>query len=215
MDWKDWAPLYDRIRSDFGYPLEADERAAERLDELLAEGSKPLPDIASVLKGEDVVIVGGATFDAANIPPDSTIVAADGATDAVLAAGGIPDVIVTDLDGRVDLQAQCNTGGAALVVHAHGDNVAALETYVPDFAGKVLGTCQSKPVGRIVNYGGFTDGDRACLLAEHFGAARLLLVGFDFENPSPKPGRSAETKARKLAWARTIIGNVRIPVTYL
>jgi hypothetical protein len=215
MDWKDWAPLYDQIRSDFGYALEADERAAERLDELLAKGSKPLPDIASMLKGEKVVIVGGARFDATKIPPDSTIVAADGATEAVLAGGGIPDVIVTDLDGRVDLQAQCNTGGAALVVHAHGDNVAAIEQHVPEFTGAVLGTCQSKPIGQIANYGGFTDGDRACLLAEHFGAASLLLVGFDFDNPSPKPGKSAETKARKLVWAREIIGKVQIPVTYL
>jgi len=52
------------------------------------------------------------------------------------------------------------------------------------------------------NYGGFTDGDRAVCIAEHFGAARVTLAGFDFDNPIP----DTPSKLRKLAWARKIIG---------
>lgn len=215
MEWSEWEPHYERIRLEFGYALEADVRSAEILDELLAKGAHPVPDLRSVLQGEEVVIVGAAPFDATKIPSDSTIVTADGATSAILEAGQIPDCIVTDLDGRVDLQAQANAGGSALVVHAHGDNIASISEHVPSFTGGVLGTCQSKPFGRLANFGGFTDGDRACFVAEHFGAASLALIGFDFDHPAEKEGKSAETKAKKLKWARALIGDVRIPVRYI
>ena len=34
------------------------------------------------------------------------------------------------------------------------------------------------------------------------------LAGFDFDRPTPKPGRSPDDKRRKLAWARRILGSL-------
>jgi hypothetical protein len=67
-----------------------------------------------------------------------------------------------------------------------------------------MGTTQSRPFGRLHNFGGFTDGDRAVLMARHLGAPTRLL-GFDFDTPRLKEGRDVEVKKRKLAWARRLI----------
>ena len=54
---------------------------------------------------------------------------------------------------------------------------------------------------------GFTDGDRAVFLADHFGAARIRLVGFDFETPNAKD-RDLRLKQRKLDWAYILLGSL-------
>jgi len=76
---------------------------------------------------------------------------------------------------------------------------------VPRFRGPIVGTTQSTPFDGRRNYGGFTDGDRAVELARHFGARRVNLLGFDFENPRRAEGKDLERKRRKLKWARKII----------
>jgi hypothetical protein len=80
-----------------------------------------------------------------------------------------------------------------------------LGQYGPLFRGRVVMTTQSSPFRQVRNYGGFTDGDRAVVLARHFGAQQIFLLGFDFLHPKPKKGKDPEVKLRKLAWARRII----------
>ena len=132
--------------------------------------------------------------------------AADGATSTLMGAGVRPRVIVTDLDGDVDDQVRANAEGSVVFVHAHGDNVDAIREHVPRFRGDIVCTCQCPPVEGVLNFGGFTDGDRAACIASSLGARTLRLLGFDFEHPSEKPGRLPEDKARKLIWARRILG---------
>ena len=91
------------------------------------------------------------------------------------------------------------------MIHAHGDNIEALKRYVPLFSGKVMGTTQVRPFGLLHNFGGFTDGDRAVLMARHFSATDIRLIGFNFEEPRPKEGREIGTKRKKLSWARRLI----------
>jgi len=45
---------------------------------------------------------------------------------------------------------------------------------------RIVGTTQVKPRGRVHNYGGFTDGDRAIFLAKRFGAKKIGYAGFSF-----------------------------------
>jgi hypothetical protein len=139
------------------------------------------------------------------LPRDGFIVAADGATTALADAGIRPNVIVTDLDGRVEDQLECSRQGSFVFVHAHGDNMRALERYAGRFLGSVMGTCQCEPVPGIVNFGGFTDGDRAACISAELGAAKILLCGFDFERPGTKSGKRPDIKLRKLRWARLIL----------
>ncbi|MFN4133715.1 MAG: 6-hydroxymethylpterin diphosphokinase MptE-like protein, partial [Candidatus Hadarchaeales archaeon] len=106
------------------------------------------------------------------------IISADGATTAVMKYGR-PDIIVTDLDGEVKDQLEAWERGAWLVVHGHGDNLRRVEEVVPKLTGRVIGTTQMEPFGKLFNFGGFTDGDRGAFMAWALGASKIYLAGMD------------------------------------
>ncbi len=142
-----------------------------------------------------------------------SIFAADGATTALLEEDLIPDVVVTDLDGKMENIYQANKEGAVLVVHAHGDNQEKLKKHVPQL-DKVIGTTQSQPVGRVRNWGGFTDGDRAVFLAVELGVRSIILAGMDFGTNTthysrPELGSAVaeadEIKQLKLQYAKELV----------
>jgi hypothetical protein len=129
------------------------------------------------------------------------VIAADGAANRLYAAGMRPAAIVTDLDGATEAFVEMNRAGTVIVVHAHGDNRDRLRFWVPLFPGPLVGTTQARPFGRIHNFGGFSDGDRAVFLALALDAGEVLLAGFFLDDPSVNP-----VKRRKLLWARTLLG---------
>lgn len=205
MDWAAWAPTYDAILADFGYARDADEAARDELDALLADKLQAdLGALADELRGREAVVLGPLPSPAVDGP---LLVA-----DPRALPPRRPLLIVTDLDGDVGLQVALNAVGVPLVVHAHGDNRAAIARHVPALRGPVLGTTQAAPRGRVRNFGGFTDGDRAACLAVALGASSLALAGFDWDAPAPKPGKDASVKGRKLAWARRIVEGLGVPV---
>ena len=212
VEYARWAGRYQAIRAEFGNPFEREEAAERRLAELLpAEARDGALARASERLGEREVVVVGLAPGAGPPPvwrlPASerrpAVVAADGATRPCLDAGLTPDVVVTDLDGPVPSEVAANVAGALVVVHAHGDNLPALERWVPEFSGELAGSWAGPPRDGLIDVGGFTDGDRGVYLAEHVGAARILLWGFDFH---PAEG-SRETRA-KLVWAERLIGEL-------
>ena len=200
MRWADWEPIYQEILADFGYDRKADEDARDLLAKLAA--NLPRPTVA--LDGE-ITIAGPHR---AALPPDARVLATDAASWAFPRA----IAIVTDLDG--DVQAQIDAE-VPLYVHAHGDNMPALERWVPRMRGPVQPTTQAEPVSGVANHGGFTDGDRAACIAVALGAQRLLLAGFDWHAPAAKPGRDPDVKRRKLAWGRRIVERLGVPVRYV
>lgn len=205
MNYEEWDVYYRRILEDFGYSREEDEEAARLLDGALGGTRIDPEELRGLFAGKEATIAGNAMSLAGEVASvGRPLVAADEATSVLRRADITPDVIVTDLDGDVEDQIAANAGGAVVVVHAHGDNVAAIERWAPRFPGRVVATTQSRPSGRIHNFGGFTDGDRAAFLADHLGARSLLLIGFDFENPSPKDQDPA-VKRRKLDWAYILV----------
>jgi uncharacterized Rossmann fold enzyme len=135
--------------------------------------------------------------------PRPVIVAADGAAQLCLSAGLTPEVVVTDLDGPVPSEVSANASGSLVVIHAHGDNIPALERWVPEFSGELAGSWAGPPRDGLIDVGGFTDGDRSVYLSEHVGASRILLWGFDFGNVVPS--EESERKLAKLAWADRLI----------
>lgn len=155
-----------------------------------------------------VLICGGGDTLASQLSSMSVeryVVVADAATSVVADAGIEIDMTVTDLDGIVEDQISASSTGAVTFVHAHGDNQPALDRYVRRFVGPVVGTCQCPPPKGLVNFGGFTDGDRAACICAELGARDMMLAGFDFENPASKQGKSRDVKKLKLRWAKTII----------
>jgi uncharacterized Rossmann fold enzyme len=133
------------------------------------------------------------------------LLAADGATARCLDGGLIPEVVVTDLDGPIPSEVTASAKGALAVIHAHGDNIAALKKWVGHFTGELVGSWAGPPGNGLINVGGFTDGDRAAFLAEHFGARRILLWGFDFSRVEEEETTARRRKLAKLRWAKDLL----------
>lgn len=210
MMFSEWSPLYEEILSDMGYSKSADETSARLLKTLMPNADLITDDELSPLFSGTASVFGAAAcleddINKGNIK--GTTISAGSATERVMDMGILPDVVVTDLDGNVKSQIEASRMGSVTLIHAHGDNTDALMKYCKDFEGKVILTTQSKPDNLLRNYGGFTDGDRAVCLARHFGCHEIRLYGFDFENPYPKDGSDPIIKAKKLQWARRIIGD--------
>ena len=214
MRYELWRPRYEAIRADFGYPFEREESAAATLERLLPPPARsdPLGRLSARLAGRDVIVVGLAPgagpppiWRLAPSSPPPAVVAADGAAQTCLAASLVPSVVTTDLDGPVPAEVEANGRGTLVVVHAHGDNTAALEEWVPQFPGELAGSWAGPPRAGLLDVGGFTDGDRAAFLAEDVGARRILLWGFDATSIEEADPESRERKRRKLAWATTLL----------
>lgn len=106
-----------------------------------------------------------------------------------------PKVIVTDFDGirPVDLLEAATS--AAVVAHVHGDNAEAALALLSSLAKKASTLVVTSQVGGmppIVGVHGFTDGDRAFVVAARIAAKAVALVGMDFiqEPPVAKSGRN-------------------------
>ncbi len=209
MEFLEWEPYYHRIVSDLRLSTRDDEASAYRLHRMCKGRTICDPDCLQRLIGEKVTVLGdGPSLEMSlrRHTIEGTVLAADGATSKLMhELGMVPDLIVTDLDGEVEDQICANAQGSVAVILAHGDNLDRIERYVPWFGGKITPTTQARPFEGIFNFGGFTDGDRAVMLARHFGATRIDLLGFDMEDPRPKPGRDVDVKRQKLRIARELI----------
>ena len=162
MKAEEWEPYYSEILDFFGFSREDDERAAHVLAELL-----PRDDITmlrEVIAGHDCVVCGNAPSLADEIRKTDfsgkVIIAADAAARVLFHAGHRPDVILSDIDGMDDDFLSMNDLGTILVLHAHGDNIPLVRSWVPKVRGPIVGTTQATPLAHVDNFGGFSDGDR-------------------------------------------------------
>jgi len=218
MDYRDWEPIYIKIITDFHFPLEKDEEAASVLDSLLKQKNLfSLHSLENLITNKEIIIFGaGPSLESSIIKykkmfSNALKISADGATSALLKHNIISDIVVTDLDGKVPDQLKANLAGSIVVIHAHGDNIDKIKNYVPMFKGKIVGSTQTNPnpYKNLHNFGGFTDGDRAVFLAEHFHAKKISLIGFDFNNEigpySFSENKDKTLKLKKLKWCKDLI----------
>jgi len=203
MDFQTWEPVYDGLLAAFGYPRDGDEQARDRLGDLVADTATYSPT-ALGLGGQTVAIAGaGPSLEAeADRAADAdAVLAASTAVDRLADRGVTVDAMVTDLDKNPETGRELTESGTPVFVHAHGDNVPAVEAHVPAYdSAFVVPTTQAAPTERVHNFGGFTDGDRAAFTADHLGAAELRFVGWDFDDPDV----TAE-KREKLRWAERLL----------
>lgn len=208
MEWADWKPIYLDILEDLGLDPRADVESAEKLSKLAIE--KRIPNYSTIVEkmGQRVSIAGaGASLevDIGTLSAEDRIISAGSATARLMKLGIIPDIIVTDLDGEVDKEIEAIEKGALAFIHAHGDNRHKIDQVVPGLTRPFVPTVQCKPFGNVYNFGGFTDGDRAVLIARHFGAEEINIIGWDLEHPYPKEESDPKMKLRKLRWAREVL----------
>ncbi|MFW5939400.1 MAG: 6-hydroxymethylpterin diphosphokinase MptE-like protein [Halolamina sp.] len=201
MEFHVWEPVYERILADFGFDRATDERARDRLASMVGPFDlETLPAVA----GETVAVAGAGPNLEAEATTAATadhVIAASSAATRLRDAGIRVDLAVTDLDGTPERLAAASHEGLAVAVHAHGDNVDALERWVPEIdPNRLLATTQAAPTGPVRNFGGFTDGDRAAFLADALGASELRFVGWRFDDPDV-----SELKRRKLDWAERLL----------
>jgi uncharacterized Rossmann fold enzyme len=185
MRWELWGPRYEEICRRLRLDPSADLEAARVLNDLLPQPE--LEKLMEMIEDRECVVFGAgpsleeflSKFGKEVSWLKRVWIAADGATSAVMEYR-VPDVIVTDLDGKVEDQLKAWSLGSWLVIHAHGDNLPQLRRVVPKIHCRVIGTTQVRPFGKLFNFGGFTDGDRSAFLAHALGAKAIYLVGMDW-----------------------------------
>lgn len=201
MEFHIWEPVYERILADFGFGHAADKQARNHLATIV----EPFDfDSLCEFEGKTVAVAGAAptlTDELAVAETADRVVAASSAAATLRDAGVGVDLAVTDLDGAPKQLAAASHEGTPVAVHAHGDNIEALDRWVPAFASEqLLPTTQAAPAGSVQNFGGFTDGDRAAFLADTLGASELRFPGWSFEDPEV-----SKLKEKKLGWAERLL----------
>jgi hypothetical protein len=201
MKFATWNPIYEAILKDMGY----DRREDERVRDVLASLSTPFDQSRLDVSGQTVAIAGAGPSleaEADEAAAADAVIAASTAAERLGERDVDVDLVVTDLDKTPKYARKLAATGTPIAVHAHGDNGPAIRRHVPKFAPEhVLPTTQARPVGPVQNFGGFTDGDRAAFLADHFDAGALTFPGWDFDDPSV-----SDEKRQKLRWAARLLG---------
>ncbi|XRO77594.1 6-hydroxymethylpterin diphosphokinase MptE-like protein [Methanocaldococcus sp. 10A] len=229
MDMKEWEIYYNKIIDDFGFDKSKDVESAVILNDILEKANKlPIEKLKDIIEGREVFIFGAGPSIKRHIKiikefrKNFPVIVADGACKAFLEEGIIPDIIVSDLDGDLGALIECNKNGSIIVVHAHGDNIERIKEYVPKLKN-IIGSCQipnykELNLKNVINFGGFTDGDRCCFLAYYFKAKKLILGGMDFgiyvtkySRPNIKNyiERGDDIKIKKLKYAEKLINYLK------
>lgn len=230
MDFNEWEGWYKEILDTLGFSREGDENTAALLDKILDEkGCLTIEEFSDeIMKKKDTskfIVVGAGPSIKKHIKyvkenydlNDYILVSADGATTAMLEDDLVPDIVATDLDGKMEDLLAANSLGSYFVIHAHGDNEELIVKWTTSF-DKILGTTQSKPVGHLYNFGGFTDGDRAMFFTLALGCEEMILAGMDFGTTVTKysrpniegaTGPADEVKTKKLIFAERLLAWIK------
>jgi len=223
LEWDIWKPWYIKIKKELKLKFIKDENATKVLEQLLKfrDTDSVIKEAKEYISNQIVFLYGCGPSLEKNVKNLLELgifrkkiinITADGAISALMRHDIFPEISVTDLDGNINDLLEASQKGTISFIHAHGDNVKLLKKFVPKFK-KVIGTTQTRPIGKILNYGGFTDGDRAVFIAELLGAKAIFLVGFDFgtivgrfSKPNLlKDSPASKNKIKKLNIAKNLI----------
>ena len=212
---------YSKIAKELDIDVSKDEEATRKAGRMMVAGDTAEEELEGAIKGHKTVVLGCAEslakeldgFISKNKLQKYSVIAADGAVSACLERKFVPDVNVTDLDGRLQDILTAHLMGCITVAHVHGDNIDRFSDVIPKLRKKLVVTTQVMPQKNIQNYYGFTDGDRAVAIARHFKAKSIKLIGFDFKGNVSKYSKQAfpfshkpsERKLKKLRIANRLI----------
>ena len=206
-----WNSKYSEIVRQFGYSKSKDLKSARILDSILCNPVS-VNTLKDKIQGKTVFVIGAGyslsdSFKVLKKYNKTVKIAADTAVKPLLQNKIKPDIVITDIDGDEESLKKLGNTKTIFVVHAHGDNISKID-FACNFKN-CIGTTQTKPVGRIRNFGGFTDGDRGVFLASHFQAEKIILFGMDFGKrisrfSNTKPSER-KTKIKKLKKAKELL----------
>jgi uncharacterized Rossmann fold enzyme len=196
IEW--WWDFQDSIDDQFGFSRIREDVATRFASRIFTQKG----DISVHVKDRDLAIVGAGINSFTDIP-ESDLLVADGALRACLERGTIPEFIVTDFDGYISDLIWASEHGSKVIVHTHGDNLAAMYRYSSYI--RPICVTSTYPSAGTSCWGGFTDGDRALMMALSLGCKSVQLVGFDFSKIGDYSGKYSPRKLEKLAWAKKIV----------
>ena len=210
MTIRGWKTQFKEIRKEFGYLEKDDLISAKKLDSLLKRKNSKR-QFQNMIRGKTVFIIGAGPSLTRSLKyikksKNVTKIVADGAVRALLEKNIKPDILVTDLDGDLKSIEKIGKTRIPIIVHAHGDNYEKLE--IVKKLKNVVGSTQTRKIGKIENFGGFTDGDRCVFLAEYFNASKIVLIGMDFGQKIGKYSKhrivDRKIKIKKLKFGKKI-----------
>ncbi|MHA1972155.1 MAG: 6-hydroxymethylpterin diphosphokinase MptE-like protein [Candidatus Hodarchaeales archaeon] len=196
MKWNDWKLYYYEILT----ILKIDEKSDIQSCKLLKDKIQPIieqnftrtQEKLRTLFSSPLLIAGAGpslendvkTLIKLTTSRTFSLVSCDGSTSLFKEFNIKPDVVFTDLDGDHLALEWALKNRALVLIHAHGDNIPLVESFISKnqtllSKGSVLGTCQCNTGNILLNYGGFTDGDRAIFTAFHYQSPIIGLIGFD------------------------------------
>lgn len=226
----EWMKWYNWIIEYMGFDPVRDRDATVVLSRILYGTEPQLHELDRLIRGNVVIVFGAGPslphhirllvenglLDRENV----VLVAADGASRALVENNVVPHIVVSDLDGGDDLLYHIATRDETyMFIHGHGDNIDKIISLTPrllEKTRKIIGTTQVEPVYPVMNFGGFTDGDRAVFITAYFNPKAIVLAGMDFGDivgKYSKPWLRQDTKAsitkkKKLSIARRLIEEV-------
>ena len=211
MTIRGWKTQFKEIRKEFGYLEKDDLISARKLDSLLKRKNSKR-QFQDMIQGKTVFIIGAGPSLTKSLKyikksKNVTKIVADGAVRALLEKNIKPNILVTDLDGDLKSIEKIGKTRIPIIVHADGDNYEKLE--IVKKLKNVVGSTQTRKIGKIENFGGFTDGDRCVFLAEYFNASKIVLIGMDFGQKIGKYSKhrivDRKIKIKKLKFGKKIV----------
>ena len=202
---EEWFKIYRKIVKELEIDEKKDYEARDLIIELAKGKLLDLKALKRKISGKSVAVIGYAIKkdEFKKIKEDIVITAGKSlAKVKEISRAYVPDIHVTDLEEE-ELIVELEKKGCLIVVHAHGDNMERIKRIVPKLS-KFVATTQVIPKEKVYNFGGFTDGDRAAIIAKKMGAKMIKLYGFDFESAN------STLKRKKLKWARKILEKEKI-----
>ena len=211
------------------YPLICDYLNIETKGDLLALREVLTHSISNItsqelyqkIKGKNILAVAPGVYlekefahhMSLNEDTENVIICSDGATSYLISQNVVPDLIVTDLDGKIEDQLKAQKQGSIMLIHIHEDNLDTVKEHIPAFStGNFVLTTQTQPLKGSYNFFGFTDGDRAVCLATYLTAESIKLVGYDFGKSVGKYSKTEvlddkmlKRKMKKFTIAKSII----------
>lgn len=206
MNSQKWLEYYGRICSDLQIDPLKDYESSLLLSGIFGKSSSL--SLLDPYKNKSAYVIGnGPELEKSlhDLKKDRITIVADSALPVFMEKLGVPDIVVTDLDGDIESLTEAHEMGCLVVLHSHGDNMGLIREYAPMFTGNSLGTTQSEPLYNVFNFGGFTDGDRGAFLGDFLKSPTITLVAFDFDNATRKEGSDIARKKKKLKWARILL----------
>lgn len=220
--------LYKRILADmwFEYENEWDASLSACLIARSADLREPIDvfeELASMVSGKDSYVLGAGPsllYGKPRLRRGDIVFCADGACSAV-DGEDLVVISVTDLDGGVEPADKVYSMGGYIVLQIHGDNyrsIALNMDLIRKWRERIVITVQTVPPCSLVSViPGFTDGDRAYLLALLLGVRRITSIGMDLLSETStgfskkiygEHSYSTPNKLRKLRWAYRIIDSL-------